>query len=73
MSNRLTREELNELVRKILNCEGTEQELDEMVLVLRKNSPDPNILNLMYYPKNNISLSPEEIVDAALAYKPIAL
>jgi len=66
---KLTRDELVELVRKIMNCEGSEAEIDEMTFVLMKNVIDPQVTNYIYYDEK----TPEEVVDLALAYKPIQL
>lgn len=66
---KLTRDELVELVRKIMNCEGSEAEIDEMTFLLMKNVIDPQVTNYIYYDEK----TPEEVVDLALAYKPIQL
>ena len=65
----MTREQLIELVNKIANADGTEKEIDQMVELLEKNVPDPRVSNYIFYDE----LSPEAIVDKALAYKPIQL
>ena len=66
---KLTRDELVELVRKIMNCEGNEAEIDEMTFLLMKNVIDPQVTNYIYYDEK----TPEEVVDLALEYKPIQL
>lgn len=66
---KMSREELIILVKKIMDCEGTEQEIDEMTLLLMKNVVDPQVTNYIYYDNK----TPEEVVDTALAYKPILL
>jgi hypothetical protein len=38
----MTRDELIELGRKIVNCEGTEEEIDAMYELFSKNVPHPN-------------------------------
>ncbi len=65
----LNRNELIELVSKIIAVEGTEEEIDEMLNLFEKNVPDPEAVDYIYYTE----LSPEEIVDKALSYKPIIL
>lgn len=65
----MNREELIQLVTKIKNCEGTEAEIDDMLDVLKRNVICPYVSNLIYYDEK----TPEEIVDTALAYKPIYL
>lgn len=78
----MTREELIELGKKIVNCEGTEEEIDKMIELFDKNVPHPNGANLFYYPENynarafDISTynpTIEEVVDKCLNYKPIVL
>ena len=67
------RAELVSLVQKIINAEGTEEEQDEMLLLLKASVPDPKVSDLIYYPPGGQDLSAEEVVDRALAYKPIQL
>ncbi|MBC9934685.1 hypothetical protein [Chitinophaga qingshengii] len=65
----MTRDQLIELVKRIAAAEDTEQQLDKMLELLEKNVPDPEVSNYIFYDE----LSPEEVVDKALAYKPIQL
>lgn len=65
----MSRKELIELVSKIMNCEGSESEIDKMIEVLKENVMNPAVINLIYSEDN----TPEEVVDKALAYKPIIL
>jgi uncharacterized protein YukJ len=65
----MTREELIALVDKIMKCQGSEKEIDKMIELLMQNVTDPEISNYIFYEEN----SPEEVVDKALAYKPIIL
>lgn len=78
----MTRKELIDIGRKIVTCDGTEKEINDLSELFDKNVPHPNGSNLFFYPENynarkdNISaynLSIEEIVDKCLAYKPIQL
>jgi len=71
MSKRLTREELINLVSKIIECEGSEEEIDEMIEVVKRNVPYPDISDLIYWSEDE--LTPEQIIDKALNYKPIQL
>lgn len=71
MLKKLTREELIVLVNKIIECEGTEDEIDEMLEVVKNNVPHPEVSDLIYW--NEEELTPEQIVDKALAYSPIQL
>ncbi len=66
---KLSRRELIELVEKVLNVEGTEQQLDERLYLIRCSVPDPGVLDLIY----GTELSAEEIIDRALAYQPVLL
>ena len=65
----MTRDELILLVDKIMKCQGTENEIDEMIKLLEKNVIDPEVTNYIFYEEN----TPEEVVDKALAYNPIIL
>ena len=65
----MTREELILLVEKIMKCQGSEKEIDEMIELLEKNVIDPEVSNYIFYEEN----TPEEVIDKALAYKPIIL
>ena len=65
----MSRKELIELVSKIMNCESSESEIDQMTELLNKNVLDPEVINYIYYEDN----TPEEVVDKALAYKTIIL
>ncbi|MBQ5445237.1 MAG: hypothetical protein IIT48_01025 [Lachnospiraceae bacterium] len=65
----MTREELILLVDKIMKCQGSEKEIDEMMELLEKNVIDPEVSNYIFYEEN----TPEEVIDKALAYKPIIL
>lgn len=67
------RTDLITLVQRIIDAEGTEEEQDEMLLLLKASVPDPKVSDLIYYPHAGQDLSAEEIVDRALAYKPIQL
>jgi len=68
----MTREELISLAKKIIYSEGTEQEVIDNVLLFEKNVPDPNACDYLTQPEYD-ELSPEQIVDKALSYKPIQL
>ena len=66
----MTREELIELVIEIIQVKGkTEEQLNILLERLESNVPDPNVSDLIYYE----DLTPEQIVDKALSYKPIQL
>ncbi|MFI1968094.1 hypothetical protein BLA24_21155 [Streptomyces cinnamoneus] len=68
----MTREELIQLVERIMAGEGeTEAEHDELVHTLERNVIHPAVTDLIYHTRPE--LTAEEVVDRALAYKPIAL
>lgn len=66
----MTREELIKLVIEITTVEGkTEEQIDKLIGLFKTNVPHPSPSNLIYYE----DLTPEEVVDKALSYKPIQL
>lgn len=66
----MTREELIQLVKEIMTPKGkTEEEINELVDILEKNVPHPAVTDLIYFE----NLTPEEIVDRAINYKPFQL
>ncbi|MFG2134992.1 bacteriocin immunity protein [Streptomyces sp. NPDC048751] len=72
----MTREQLIELVNKIMAVEGTEEEEAIMIETLESNVLHPRVLDLIFHPQSEglpDEPTAEQIVDAALAYKPIAL
>ena len=71
MENKLSRLELIELVEKIMKSNGAEEEIDNMIEELERNVPHPEVSDLIFW--NEEELTPEQIVDIALAYKPIQL
>ncbi|OMF63476.1 bacteriocin immunity protein [Paenibacillus sp. FSL R5-0766] len=68
MDNRL---HLVELVRKLMDSEGTEAELDDMLTELQQQVPYAEISNLIFW--DDRDLTPEQIVEEALASHPIIL
>ncbi|PCJ15467.1 MAG: hypothetical protein COB02_17990 [Candidatus Cloacimonadota bacterium] len=69
----LSKDKLIALVNRLINVNGTEDELDDIESLLENELPDPNFVDYIYYPPNGIELSAEEIIEKALAYKPIIL
>lgn len=45
------------------------KKIDEMIEILKKNVTDPEVTNYIFFEEN----TPEEVIDKALAYKPIIL
>jgi len=66
----MSKEELIELVEKIKKCEGTEEEIDDMIELLEKNVPHPEVSDLIFWGEEK---TPQEIIELALSYKPIIL
>ncbi|WP_260632559.1 hypothetical protein [Paenibacillus xylanexedens] len=62
---------LVELVRKLMDSEGTEAELDDMLTELQQQVPYAEISNLIFWDERD--LTPEQIVEEALASRPIIL
>lgn len=71
MKEKPSRDDLIELVRKIIHIEGSEDQIDEWINVLEANVPHPRVTDCIYYPERD--MSPEEIVDVAMNYRPIGL
>ena len=67
---RLSREELVAAVRCIMEIEGEEGELEELLDVVQANVPHPSVTDLIYWPPDGKDLTPEEVVERALAYSP---
>lgn len=66
----MTREELIKLVIEITTVHGkTEEQIGKLIDLFKANVPHPSPSSLIYYE----DLTPEEVVDKALSYKPIQL
>lgn len=59
------------IVKRLQVADGTEEELHELMRELKEISPDPNISDLIFW--HRPELSAEEIVGLAFAYSPIRL
>ncbi len=68
MPHRRSKSELVELVRRIMDADGTEREIDDMITALEENVPHPEVTDLIFYPEEG-DPTPEEVVEEALAYK----
>lgn len=66
---KLNRDELILLVERIQKCQGTEKQIDRLIEIVEKNLIDPKVSDYIFHEEN----TPEEVVDKALAYKPILL
>ncbi|MDO3680349.1 e9imm peptide [Paenibacillus ehimensis] len=67
----LSREELIGLVEQVMQCSGEEWEMDIWLDMITSSVADPSISDYIFW--SHEDLSAEEIVDKALAYKPILL
>jgi hypothetical protein len=65
------RAELVEMARRVMDSDGTEDEIDALQLELERRVPMPRMSDLLF--KSDPPLAPEEVIDRALAYKPIPL
>jgi hypothetical protein len=76
----LSREELIALVARIMRAEDDEEEQDRLVEIFQDSVVHPAASDLIYWPdrvpevpEGRREFTPEEVVDLALAYKPIEL
>lgn len=68
--NKLSREEIIDIIKDILDVQNhTESEIDQLIRKLEDGVTDPEIADYIYYDE----LTPEQIADKVLAYKPICL
>lgn len=67
----MSKSDLVKLVKRIMECEGSENEQDDLIELLEKNVEDPEISDYIFWPDKE--MTPEEIVDKALTYRPIIL
>lgn len=69
----MERDGLVELVRKIVAAAGTAEEIDAWIDTLERSVPHPDVCDLICFPVDGEDLSPEQVVDLALAYQPTLL
>ncbi len=69
MSKKLSKKELVELVNKVCNPKLSDEEVSEYIEILEQNVPHPAPSDLIFW--NDEDLSPEEVVEIALAYKEV--
>lgn len=70
------RDELVRLVTYLMSAEGTEEEQDAALKALESRVPHPRVSSLIFWPSHegfDGELTPEEVVDVALAYRAIEL
>ena len=63
------KQQLIQMVQKIMDCEDDEDTIDDLIEILEESVPHPALSDLIYWPPNDEELSAEEIVDIALSYK----
>lgn len=66
MDKKLSKTELIELVKKMYDPELSDEKISEYIDILEKNVPHPAPSDLIFW--NDEDLSPEEVVERALAY-----
>ena len=70
------RTELVRLVEFLMSAQGTEEEQAEVLRHLETRVLHPRVSDLIFWPQNegfDHELTASEVVDAALAYRPIEL
>lgn len=70
------RQELVRLVTYLRSAEGTEDEQDAALAALEAQVPHPRVSSLIFWPNHeglDRELTPDEVVDLALAYRAIEL
>jgi hypothetical protein len=60
-----------EVVEHLMRGEGDDDQVAAWLEALRRSAPHPRISDLIFYPEED--LTAEQIVDRALAYRPIEL
>jgi hypothetical protein len=72
MTNRLTdKAELVALVQRIMGMRYTEEELPELMELLKRSTGCPEVSGLIFWSERPMTAT--EIIDAALAHRPIIL
>jgi hypothetical protein len=72
MTERITdRAEMVALVQRIMDARYTEEELPDLMDLLKRSTACPNVSDLIFYSSRPMSAA--EIVEAALAHRPIIL
>lgn len=66
-----SRDALIAMLERLMNSEGTEEELDQLLYELKNVSVLPDVSDLIYYPKEELSAA--EIADLMLTAKPVLL
>ena len=72
MANHLSKGDLIVLVQRLIDADGSEAELDDLLALLSTNVPHPTVSDLIYYPSDP-AISAERIVELALTYQAATL
>lgn len=68
----MSREEAIPLVQRLMSPETPEEQFSEILAILERGLACPHISDYIFW-HSDPELTPEKVVDKALAYKPIAL
>ena len=72
MTNRITdKAEMVALVQRIMDMHYTEEELPDLMDLLERSTACPEVSDFIFWPKRPMTAA--EVVDAALAHRPIIL
>lgn len=71
MDKKLSKEEMLKIVEKLSNGEGDDIESSEWIEALERNTGCLDISDYIFW--NNEDLTPEQILEKALSYKPIVI
>lgn len=71
MADELSRAELVAIVERLMQGEDDDEETFRLLETLSRHALHPAVSDLIYWPEED--LTAEEIVERALAYRPIAL
>lgn len=76
----VTRHELIELARRVMECDGTEHAIDFWLSMLAINIPNERVSDLIFWPNEYFgdadysqSLSPEQVIEIALNDRDVSL
>jgi hypothetical protein len=76
----VARDELVEMARRVIECEGAEHEVDFWLFMLEVNIPNERVMDLIFHPEVYFAdsefsrdLSPTEVVDLALSTKAVTV
>ena len=69
LGERLNRNQLRELIENLCTGKGDDVEQAAWVMLIDRNVPHPNTIGLIF----ETDLTPDEIMDQALSYKPVVL